>query len=93
MRRGLGLGLGFGRIRARGGCGAIDRVLGQLSHRARVRGRRAFKRAWLSRCVRGNCKAEWGGSGGGGAEAERGTGAERGSAAVLGPATDGAPRR
>ena len=46
------------------------------SHRARVRGRRAFKRAWLSRHV-------------GGTKAERGTEAERGSAAVLGPAVLG----
>ena len=75
MRRGLGLGLGFGRIRARGGCGAIDRVLGQLSHRARVRGRRAFKRAWYSRAVTGT-------------EAERGSAAVLGPA-VLGPAVLG----
>ena len=88
----MGLGLGFW-LRPGVDVGLDERGDCHTGDRATVRGRRAFKRAWLSRCVRGNCKAEWGGSGGGGAEAERGTGAERGSAAVLGPATDGAPRR
>ena len=83
----MGLGLGFW-LRPGVDVGLDGRGDGHTGDRARVRGRRAFKRAWSSRPVRGT-EAERGGSGGGGAVAERGTEAETGSAAVLGPAVLG----